>query len=206
MRHAAESVWIDALAAAVHLGTDPRSERVQYRELISRDAGRVDVRLRFDEEPFNRSELRQAPDVMTVVEPSLGMDCAWLTGGLLLAFSGAVGQTVHRDGGQLFRETGLPLPAHCLHVFVPLDSASCEIAPPMFHLGSHLTDTADSEAVAGVVPYGGALVFDYRILHYGSPNATEHDRWLAYLTFARSWFRDATNYPSRSLLDEPLPR
>ena len=50
---------------------------------------------------------------------------------------------------------------------------------------------------------GDAIIFDYRILHRGLANTSAEDRPLAYFTYGRSWFRDATNYSSTSILPTP---
>ena len=47
---------------------------------------------------------------------------------------------------------------------------------------------------------GDAIIFDYRILHRGLANNSTNDRPLAYFTYGRSWFRDATNYSTTSLV------
>jgi ectoine hydroxylase-related dioxygenase (phytanoyl-CoA dioxygenase family) len=175
---------------------------VRFRELVTRGHGRIDVRLGFEQPPFDDARLREASEVVDLIDQALGGERTWLTGGLLLALPGAAQQTTHRDGGQLFRETGIPLPAHCLHVFVPLGETDCTVAPTMFFLGSHLRDKAEGLPTAGVVPFGSAIVFDYRVLHYGSANNSPYDRWIAYLTYARPWFRDVANYPLASLIPD----
>jgi hypothetical protein len=47
---------------------------------------------------------------------------------------------------------------------------------------------------------GDAIIFDYRILHRGLANGSPDDRPLAYFTYGRQWFRDATNYTATSIL------
>jgi ectoine hydroxylase-related dioxygenase (phytanoyl-CoA dioxygenase family) len=49
---------------------------------------------------------------------------------------------------------------------------------------------------------GDAIVFDYRILHRGLANISDQARPLAYFTFAKPWFRDATNYTKTSLFED----
>ena len=48
---------------------------------------------------------------------------------------------------------------------------------------------------------GGAILFDYRILHRGLGNGSPADRPMLYFTYGRQWFRDSTNYPALSLFD-----
>jgi ectoine hydroxylase-related dioxygenase (phytanoyl-CoA dioxygenase family) len=46
---------------------------------------------------------------------------------------------------------------------------------------------------------GSALLFDYRVLHRGLANQSDRRRPVLVLTFAKSWFRDNLNFPSRSV-------
>ena len=48
---------------------------------------------------------------------------------------------------------------------------------------------------------GGAILFDYRILHRGLGNRSTADRPMLYFTYGRQWFKDSTNYPSLSLFE-----
>jgi hypothetical protein len=48
-------------------------------------------------------------------------------------------------------------------------------------------------------------MFDYRILHRGLANDSPDPRPIAYFTYARPWFRDATNYPDTSILPAAFP-
>ncbi len=58
---------------------------------------------------------------------------------------------------------------------------------------------AKPDARACVARAGDAIVFDYRILHRGLANRSDAARPLAYFTYGRSWFKDATNYSATSL-------
>lgn len=49
---------------------------------------------------------------------------------------------------------------------------------------------------------GSAVLFDYRLHHRGLANRSTsgESRPLLYLTFGRSWFTDAENFPAKRLM------
>ena len=108
-------------------------------------------------------------------------------------------------------------PAHSLVVFLPLCDLNEENGPTASLPGLHQRWTSDAleaeadapgSSTAGApaimdVHAGDAIIFDYRILHRGLANTSAEDRPLAYFTYGRSWFRDATNYSSTSILPTP---
>ena len=48
---------------------------------------------------------------------------------------------------------------------------------------------------APACPAGGIIVFDYRTLHRGLPNAGTRDRPVAYGVCSTGWAKDSVNYP-----------
>ncbi len=45
-----------------------------------------------------------------------------------------------------------------------------------------------------VVPAGGCLLMDYRLLHGGTANCSDTVRPLLYVIYHRPWFRDYVNF------------
>ena len=117
------------------------------------------------------------------------------------------------DEGQKQRRRQRPhLPVHCISVFIPLVDLDTngENGPTQFWPGTHAEAARGgncraapewggrSECFNGL-KRGSAIMFDYRIVHRGLGNRSRVRRPLLYLTYARSWFRDATNYSSASI-------
>jgi len=48
------------------------------------------------------------------------------------------------------------------------------------------------------VPAGSVVLFDYRVLHRGRAHAGAEPRPVLYFTYARRWFSDNLNFPTRS--------
>jgi hypothetical protein len=100
------------------------------------------------------------------------------------------------------------LPAHCVNVFLPLVDLDMEVGPTEFYPGSvglgtvvpYTEGGCDLPRVRPCVGVSSAIVFDYRLYHRGMANCSrETSRPVLYLTFARSWFTDAENFPPESL-------
>lgn len=50
---------------------------------------------------------------------------------------------------------------------------------------------------------GDMILFDYRVLHRGRQNLSlDQNRTMLVMTFSKPWFKDALNYPRRSIIDE----
>ena len=94
-----------------------------------------------DEPPFASRALRWNGFWAKLVRRLLGPACRMDRLGLVFAKSSAADQGVHRDGKALFWDDGnvsCHLPAHCLHVFVPLVDITLENGPTEFFPGTHL--------------------------------------------------------------------
>jgi len=175
------------------------------------------------EEPPPFAQLRRGAPWVPLMRRLLGPACRLLHSGCVVALPGAETQGVHRDGKALFGEAfsdrndddlgegggtvqSTALPVHCITVFIPLAQLDDVNGPTEYWPGTH---RIASEDVAGRAPlaFGGseagdAILFDYRVLHRGGHNASDEPRLLAYFTYGRSWFADATNYSDTSLLPD----
>ncbi|EKX45508.1 hypothetical protein GUITHDRAFT_71319, partial [Guillardia theta CCMP2712] len=135
---------------------------------------------------------------------------------MLYSLPGCSEQAWHADGEHLFASKDHPLlPLHCLNVFVPLvDIVSRGVRAnggTEFCLGSHRL-TCGQEDIIWQSPQhkdtighleppapldcsaGSIVLFDYRVLHRGLANLSEHARPILYFTYARSWFQDVNNF------------
>jgi ectoine hydroxylase-related dioxygenase (phytanoyl-CoA dioxygenase family) len=136
----------------------------------------------------------------------LGVDASLIHCGYLVSCPGATLQGVHRDGKHLFPDTadgGRSLPPHCVTVFLPLLNLTSECGPTEFWPGTNCElsdDVRDRPSIQfSTARQGDAILFDYRVLHRGTANTSATRRPFAYFTYARSWFRDSTNYPQVEL-------
>jgi ectoine hydroxylase-related dioxygenase (phytanoyl-CoA dioxygenase family) len=170
-----------------------------------RSPGRWDIvnAALMDEPPFASRALRWNGFWAKLVRRLLGPACRMERLGVVFAKSGAADQGVHRDGKALFSDDGNVscLPAHCLHVFVPLVDLTLENGPTEFFPGTHIRGAPPRvPGVPGitftnrVLRAGSFIIFDFRVLHRGLRNASSAARPMLYFTFSRPWFRDDTNY------------
>jgi hypothetical protein len=160
----------------------------------------------------------------------LGDQAVELWRGVVNNSFGSQTQRWHRDGECLWNTAG-HLPAHCITVFVPLVDVTGELGPTGFYPGSHDITMAHryegvwEQNLAGqlgasstesyrrcplptcepLVAAGGAVAFDYRVVHRGTGNTGSvcggHiDRPVLYFVYAAPWFHDTINFPE----DSPL--
>eukprot|EP00164_Ancoracysta_twista_P008757 GFYU01012744.1.p1 GENE.GFYU01012744.1~~GFYU01012744.1.p1 ORF type:complete len:363 (-),score=72.70 GFYU01012744.1:577-1611(-) len=162
----------------------------------------------------------------SLVTRLLGEDRHLLYTGLLMTQGGAKEQLWHADGPHLFpnipefnnRHTGIPiLPVHCLNVFIPLvditlENGATEFCPGTHHATNNLENAwvQDNRHFDGVnydgpilrmdgVKAGSIVLFDYRVLHRALASMSENPRPILYMTYAKSWFIDAKNFPEKQL-------
>jgi len=203
-----------ALAAK---GVSLKSE-FAYAEIVHRSKLRYDMQLQAvrPTSSINTPLMDGAidsPPWQPLLEAALGYDVAPLFQGAVIAAPGAGVQTVHMDGGHLYQSTHAydqhQNPVHCVNVFVPLVNVTPDNGPTEFWPGSHVLARA-KDAYAGRMPsvalagsQGDLIVFDYRVVHRGLGNHGTADRPVLYLTYARPWFRDCSNFPDERLLAGP---
>jgi len=191
------------------------SRGLKTKEIVCRNYGRYDVPL----DDANVAALARTGAWLQITRRVLGLDSYLLKCGLVYAEPGAAQQTVHADGKHLFADDSHDgdsrgagdrhLAAHCITVFVPLVDMCLAIGPTQFFPGTHRNDSDLVAAMRGSAPSasfetakaGDCILFDSRVRHRGLANSTAEARPLLYFTYARSWFRDATNYSNLSLFD-----
>ena len=136
---------------------------------------------------------------------------------LIVATPGCRDQTWHADGGHASLTKHER--AHVFNIFIPLVDVE-NLGPTEVRPGTHyhtrnlapmmLAARARKTLRAPVTPKrlkGDALVFDYRLLHRGKANVSGGEngvgqsRPVLVLTFARKWFKDVLNFPSRSIFE-----
>ena len=185
---------LDASAPGAHHQA-VRLHRRDFAEYLKRDGGRVDLRFNSDAAPFDALLRETRTAVLDIATKALGGSAIMLYSGVMVARANAGGdhQRWHKDGNHE-NESDEP---HALTVFVPLQPLTAANGPTEFRLGSHRR-RADAkrlrqEGVAVMCDAGDALLFDYRVDHRGLANASDEDRLVFFLAFARPSFRDEKN-------------
>jgi len=121
----------------------------RFREVASRCPGRLDVRHRMDQPPFNDPRIIRNPVLFPIVQSLLGGQdggAQLVYAGLIFSFPGSSDQPWHMDGAALFPElrAWLDLPPYALNVFLPIDDVTDEVGPTEFLPASHLAGRAGS--------------------------------------------------------------
>jgi hypothetical protein len=138
------------------------------------------------------------PRMVALLDGLLGPRWVVEAFGVIVALPGAALQHDHRDGGQLFKETGLdrllpPFACTFAMPLVPVDATSGRTA---FWTGTHrFTDHMDREPdfVPDLAP-GSGMIWDFRVVHQGQANLGTTPRPMLYLTYARHWWMDNDNF------------
>ena len=184
---------LDASAPGAHHAA-VRLHRRDFAEYLKRDGGRVDLRFNSDAAPFDALLREASAAVLDVATEALGGSANLLFSGVMVARAATNGdhQRWHKDGDHENSES-----PNALTVFVPLQPLTAANGPTEFRLGSHRS-RADAkrmrqDGVAVMCDAGDALLFDYRVDHRGLANASDEDRLVFFLAFARPSFRDEKN-------------
>ena len=133
-----------------------------------------------------------------------------LNGGAVVSLPGAPAQSFHADGSPMHFALASKLPRHRLfQVFFPLQDIESDSDGTQFWPGSHLSHrqrehsdwrglTQDAETMATMlapaVSAGGIVVFDYRIVHRGLPNAGNRPRPIGHALLSTGFASDRQNY------------
>jgi hypothetical protein len=135
--------------------------------------------------------------VMAIAEAALGGDFILESFGVVVSLPGAAAQHSHRDGTALFSGpmAGL-IPAYALTVALPLIEMNEVHGTTALWPGSHRyrAETAEANPVKPNVRAGSCAIWDYRLLHGGTPNVSNAVRPLVYGTYSMPWWRDSDNF------------
>jgi ectoine hydroxylase-related dioxygenase (phytanoyl-CoA dioxygenase family) len=163
------------------------------------------------EPPFDRHELLANPWVLSVLGASFGNDFVLDAYGVVCSLPGAPRQHIHMDGGDLFPQAGLNrvLPIFAVTVAIPLLEMNEIHGTTALWPVSHRDATRASAGEKGeggdepLVREGSCVLWDYRVLHCGTPNRSAVPRPLLYMTYCRPWFIDHKNYRQQASLRAP---
>jgi len=181
-----------------------------YKEIVQRHAHRFEMPYKMGADEF--AVVMRCPRVMRTVRQILGEDCVVINRSLVVSGAGAADQAWHSDGPHLSATKDLP--CHCLNVFVPLVDVTAlngptEIRPGSVSMARNLKVEMlkamvrrTLRPIAGPsVRRGSVLMFDYRVLHRGTRNASSEPRPVLVYTFAKPYYKDTLNFPKKSVFD-----
>ncbi len=117
--------------------------------------------------------------------------------GAVVALPGAAAQARHKDGDFIFPfPLAATLPAWAVTLVVPLVPLGPRNGPTALVPGSHRRDGSDARDQIDLprTALGDGYLMDYRLSHWGMPNASEQARPILYLVYARPWFSDERNF------------
>ncbi len=159
-------------------------------------------------QPFNATILYANPKLMPLLQDLLGNDCTISSFGSVVAFAGAEAQSVHFDYPPLFESEQIcaSLPPHAITLAVPLVDLDETTGSTAIWEGSHtrvgsrdeLRTLADDSSWQGsTIPFakmGDVYLMDFRLIHGGTANRSDHDRPILYIVYSRPWFREDLNF------------
>lgn len=156
------------------------------------------------EAPFLDHQLYANPLILPVLRQLLGDDLVLGSFASVTSLPGAKMQHLHRDTTTLFdANLDRTLPTYAITLFIPLREFNESNGTTRLLLGSHVKLQEEGEKcqpVEPVVPLGGALLLDYRLLHQGTANRSNEPRPMLYFVYHRSWFKDYLNYRKQPFL------
>ena len=151
---------------------------------------------------FANPDIFGNPLVVQTLRETLGPDFFLESFGAVLSLPGSDAQHLHRDGGGGLFGVDLDslLPAHAVTVVIPLVDMNAEHGTTRIWPGTHRT-RGDFDAMENIdksvtpdVPRGSCVMWDYRLFHHGNPNRSQTPRPILYMTYARPWFSDRSNW------------
>jgi len=138
-----------------------------------------------------------SPRVVPLLGALLGDDFVLNSFASVIALPGADAQPRHKDHDFLFApDVAARLPPWALTMVVPLVALDERTGTTAVVPGSHRRDDADPRdvTVEPSLALGDALVMDYRLSHFGTPNRSPRVRPVLYVVYSRPWFLDERNF------------
>jgi ectoine hydroxylase-related dioxygenase (phytanoyl-CoA dioxygenase family) len=153
------------------------------------------------EPPFDNPQLFANSYLLSLLRAEL--DDGFVIGafGLVCSLPSAPAQHRHHDGGILFPSSGFDrlLPPAAITVGIPLLEMNEVHGTTALWLGSHRDENRlKEEGIEPVVREGSCMLWDFRLMHSGTPNRGPVPRPLLYLTYCRPWFVEHLNFNAKA--------
>jgi ectoine hydroxylase-related dioxygenase (phytanoyl-CoA dioxygenase family) len=149
------------------------------------------------EPPFDEPQLFANPFILSVMAAVFGEDFLLGAFGVVCSLPSAPAQHLHSDGPPLFPDpVGRLVPASAITVAIPLLEMNKMHGTTALYLGSHrdASCATTGKGIEPIVREGSCLLWDYRLVHGGTPNRSTLPRPLLYLVYCRPWFVDEYNF------------
>jgi ectoine hydroxylase-related dioxygenase (phytanoyl-CoA dioxygenase family) len=149
------------------------------------------------EPPFDDPQLFANPWILSLMEAVLDEGLVLGAFGVVCSLPSAPAQHRHSDGPPLFPDpVGRLLPAFAITVAIPLLEMNKAHGTTALYPGSHRNGggAIARKGIEPVVREGSCLLWDYRLVHRGTPNRSAHPRPLLYLVYCRPWYVDQHNF------------
>jgi ectoine hydroxylase-related dioxygenase (phytanoyl-CoA dioxygenase family) len=153
------------------------------------------------EPPFDNLQFFANPYLLALLRAELDEGFVIGAFGLVCSLPSAPAQHRHHDGGILFPNSGFDrlLPAAAITVAIPLLEMNQVHGTTALWLGSHRDEIRlKEEGIEPVVREGSCMLWDFRLMHGGTPNRGPVPRPLLYLTYCRPWFMEHLNFDARA--------
>jgi hypothetical protein len=198
-----EPTYIDSLREAYLARIQPYTT-AEYLEKHYKQVGHLRYQLQIDmTTPFNNPIIYAHPQLLAFIHLLLGDDCKLDSFGSIISLPEAKMQHLHADHPPLFAENEAlctQMPTYAITLAIPLIDIDLQCGTTAFWLGTHKQvfqpnsatfNTAD--ASYPVPKRGSVYLWDYRLMHLGTPNSSLSPRPLLYLAYSRNWFYDSIN-------------
>ena len=159
------------------------------------------------EPPFDDPQLFANPYLLPVLSVALDDDFVLGAFGIVCSLSSAPAQRRHADGGILFPRSGVDmiLPPAAITVGIPLLEMNEVNGTTALWPGSHRdVSRLKEEGIEPVLREGSCMLWDFRLLHAGTPNRGALPRPLLYLTYCRPWYLEYNNFSKANPKQKPL--
>ncbi len=167
------------------------------------------------ESPFDDPSLFDNSLLMPILEGLLGKQCLISSFGSVVTFPGADPQPIHFDHPPLFESEieCIGLPPYAITLVVPLVDLDHQTGSTAIWEGSHrelgarqrlsglMTDPDWDGATIPFAKKGDVYLMDYRVIHGGTANRSEHSRPILYIVYSRPWFCDSFNFSDQPPID-----
>ena len=144
------------------------------------------------EPPFDDPQLFANPYLLPVLSVALDDDFVLGAFGIVCSLSSAPAQRRHADGGILFPRSGvdmiLPRGRHYCRNPTSRNERGQRHNSVVAGLASRCRVRLKEEGIEPVLREGSCMLWDFRLLHAGTPNRGALPRPLLYLTYCRPWY------------------